>query len=179
MNRHTPKVIAIAVGVVLLSCAACVVGALLFSADELASTDLSATLHATPPTHTPKPTAIIKPSATPPPTRTPKPTRTPRSTAAPTEVKPPTLTPAPQLRPLLGAIWSGVTVYDQNGSELFAILGGSDACTTLKAGVYVQYPTGSKEWKDRSYLVTSGLFYALSDDPAIRNLAWYEYPGCP
>jgi hypothetical protein len=46
-------------------------------------------------------------------------------------------------------------------------------------GVYVRYPDGTEEWKDRNYLVSSDLFFALESDPALSSFEWYEYFYCP
>ena len=79
-------------------------------------------------------------------------------------------------------MWTGAKVYYGKGQEKaygFEILGGSEVCTIIDRGVYVRFPDGTKEWKDRSYLVTSGLFFVISDDPAIEQREWYEYTNCP
>ncbi len=134
---------------------------------------------------TPTSTQTPKPAQTPTPASTSTPTRT--ATLMPTPTKTltpePTNTPPPHWVPLLGKIWTGVKVYYGTGDTKaygFEILGGSENCPSLPSGrgVKVLYPSGSKEWKDREYLVSSGLFYVLDNDPAISAIQWYEY-DCP
>ncbi|HEX2696483.1 MAG TPA: hypothetical protein VHM28_02170 [Anaerolineales bacterium] len=86
--------------------------------------------------------------------------------------------------PLLGRIWSGVKVYYGTLSEKaygFEIIGGSEDCPSMPSGrgVKVKYPNGKEEWKDRTYLISSGLFFVKSDDPALSKLDWYVYNDCP
>ena len=112
------------------------------------------------------------------PTVTPIPTNTPTETLTPTS----TVIPTPGYLPILGRVWSGVKVYyGANKAYGFEILGGSEDCPSLPSGrgVLVQYPSGSKEWKDREYLISSGLFFVFSDDPALSDMLWYVYSSCP
>jgi hypothetical protein len=144
------------------------------------------------PTNTPIPTTTA--TATPPPPTAP-PTLTDTPTPLPTETPAPTATPnhlatstselkvGPRYVPLPAKIWTGVKVYyvwDDKKTYEFEILGGSDNCRSLPSGlgIYVRFPGGSEEWKDRDYIVGSGDFFVLADDPAIYKLEWDEYP-CP
>jgi hypothetical protein len=82
---------------------------------------------------------------------------------------------------LLGHIYSGVEVYyGANKAYGFQILGGVDDCSYFPSGqgIRVQYPDGTEEWKDREYLVSSGLFYIKDNDPAVDRMEWYIY-NCP
>lgn len=145
-----------------------------------------------PPTESPTPSSI-PPTATPPtPSSTPQPTTpagpspTPSLTLSPsvTPTRRPSSTPAPDYIPLVGNIWADVEVYYGAGSNKsygFQILGGSEDCPSLPSGrgVYVHYEDGTDEWKDRNYLISSGLFFILKDDPARSSLVWYVYSFCP
>lgn len=107
------------------------------------------------------------------------PTTTP--TSAPTSTHAPSRTPSPTFIPLLGHIYAGVDVYyGINKAYGFEILGGVNDCDYFPSGqgVLVLYPNGSREWKDRWYLVSSGIFFVREDDPAIDSLEWRIYP-CP
>lgn len=109
-----------------------------------------------------------------PPTNTPTITRTPL----------PSNTPSPRYVPLIGKIWLGVKVYFGVGSEKaygFEILGGSEDCPSLPSGrgIRVLYLDGTEEWKDREYLVNSGIFFVLDNDPAISKQEWFVYSFCP
>jgi len=138
-------------------------------------------------TSTPEPTKTTRPSSTKTQieTYTMEPTLTstvpPTKTQYPTSTKPtgPTSTPAPELVKILGNIWSGVNVYYGNPPKtVFSILGGNDSCNNLPSGrgLFVEYPDGSQEWKDREYIVTSGLFFVNKNDPAIKTIDWFIYP---
>ncbi len=86
--------------------------------------------------------------------------------------------------PIFARIYSGVKVYYGAGSNKtykFEILGISDDCPTIPSGrgVYVRYPDGSDEWKDRRYLITTDLFFVRQDDPALDKLDMYVYNNCP
>ena len=92
--------------------------------------------------------------------------------------------PSPKYIPLSFFIRTDVEVYYGAGSTKsygFQILGGSEDCPSLPSGrgVYVRYPDGTDEWKDRNYLILSGLFFVLEDDPARSSFEWYEYANCP
>lgn len=174
-------VLVVAGGLVL--CVVCIVVLWSIGARIQASPDFQATQTAKPtatlhPTRTPAPLSTERPTRTPIPTKTPYPTPTPIQATIAT----PATTLTPSFTPLLSKIWTGVKVYHGTGSEKtygFEILGGSEDCRTIGRGVYVQYPDETREWKDRTYLVTSGLFFVLSDDPAAKRLEWREYPNCP
>lgn len=91
-----------------------------------------------------------------------------------------TYTPQPtsEFSPIVGRIWTGVKVYyGVNKAYGFQILGGSDNCLSMPSGrgLYVLMPDGSKEWKDRNYIVFSGIYYVRKDDPASEKIVWYEY----
>lgn len=82
--------------------------------------------------------------------------------------------------PIGGRIWTGEKVYYGNGSNKaygFEVLGGSENCSSMPSGrgVKVRFPSGSEEWKDRDYLISSGLFFVLGNDPALSAMQWYEY----
>ncbi len=138
-------------------------------------------------------TRTLDPSITPPtPTRTPTVTKTPRPTRTFTRTRTPTKTrtplpsntPLPEYMALLGNIWSGVKVYYGTGVNKaygFEILGGSEDCPSMPSGrgIKVLFPDGTEEWKDRNYLVLSGIFFVRKDDPALRSVTWYEYTFCP
>ena len=84
----------------------------------------------------------------------------------------------------MGNIWAEIEIYYGAGSTKsygFRILGGSEDCPSLPSGrgVYVYYDDGTEEWKDRNYLISSGLFFILKDDPARSTFEWYEYSFCP
>ena len=90
-------------------------------------------------------------------------------------------TPHPNYVSLLGSIYSGVKVYyGANKAYGFVILGGVDDCSYFPSGggIKVLYPNGSEEWKDRWYLVSSGIFFVREDDPALDRMDWYIY-YCP
>jgi guanyl-specific ribonuclease Sa len=104
----------------------------------------------------------------------------PSSTAAQTAPQDnPSITPSSSMAKMLGKIWSGTEVYygDPPG-VVFTILGGNDSCplSPSNRGIYVEYPDGTREWKDRNYIVTSGLFFVDQNDPAISKMEWFEYP---
>jgi len=83
--------------------------------------------------------------------------------------------------PLSGNIAKGVKVYyGELKAYAFKILGGSENCKFIESGrgLYVEYPDGKKEWKDRDYLIFSEYIFVRSDDPAIKNLEWETIPGC-
>lgn len=113
-------------------------------------------------------------------TTTESPTNPPQPTK--TQSPPSTPTPAgPQYVSLLAKIWTGVKVYyGEEKAYGFEILGGSEKCSLAPSGraVYVLYPDGSREWKDREYLLTSGIFFVEKDDPAVKRMEWLTYP-CP
>ena len=90
----------------------------------------------------------------------------------------------PTYAPLLGRIWSGVKVYYGLLPEKaygFEIVGGSEDCPSMPSGrgVKVKFPNGKEEWKDRLYLVSSGLYFVTPDDPALSRLDWRIYSDCP
>ena len=123
-----------------------------------------------------EPTATIE-ATTPPPTSTPSPS--PTAMLLPTDT--PVPSPTPKYVPVLAKIWTGVKVYYGQGDEKaygFEVLGGSEDCPSIPSGkgLFVRYPDGNEEWKDRAYIVESGDFFVLTDDPAIPKLEWYEYP---
>ncbi len=96
----------------------------------------------------------------------------------------PSPTPLPNFVPILGNIWSGVKVYYGSGSQKaygFEILGGSESCPSMPSGrgLRVRDPNGKEEWKDRDYIIMSGLFYLIEGDPALEKIEWYEYSPCP
>ena len=103
----------------------------------------------------------------------------PAKTSVPSSGEP----PESQFIPIIGNIWTGVQVYYGSGSNIaygFEILGGSENCPALPSGrgVKVRYPDGAEEWKDRDYLILSGLFYILANDPAISGGEWFVYSLC-
>lgn len=118
-------------------------------------------------------------------------TETPDATPLPTEQVVPSatitasLTPTgPGYLPLLGRIWTGVKVYYGLLPEKaygFEILGGSEHCSSMPSGrgVKVKYSNGKEEWKDRLYLVSSGIYFVEENDPALSNLSWQIYDDCP
>lgn len=116
---------------------------------------------------------------------TPMPTNTPLPTDTPKPID--TISPDTQVErwiPIGGRIWTGLKVYYGTGSEKaygFEVLGGSENCLSMPSGrgVKVLFPSGSEEWKDRDYLISSGLFFALESDPALSAMQWYEYYDCP
>ena len=80
--------------------------------------------------------------------------------------------------PLAGHIFTGVKVYyGVNKAYGFEILGGSENCSLTPSGrgLYVLMPNGSREWKDRLYLINSGIYFVKNDDPALLKMVWYEY----
>lgn len=84
----------------------------------------------------------------------------------------------------LAKVYAGVKIYYGGGEEktyAFEILGGSSDCPSMPSGkgLKVKYPDGTTGWKDRDSIVSSGTFYVLSDDPAIKKLEWNEYKLCP
>ncbi len=96
----------------------------------------------------------------------------------------PSPTPLPNFVPILGKIWTGVQVYYGKGASKaygFEIRGGSEHCPSLPSGrgLRVRYPNGTEEWKDRDYIVGSGLFFVVAGDPAIDKMEWYVYSYCP
>jgi hypothetical protein len=91
----------------------------------------------------------------------------------------PSITFTPGMANMLGNIWSGTEVYYGDPPDVvFTILGGNDSCklTPSNRGIYVEYPDGIREWKDRNYIITSGLFFVDQNDPAISKMEWLEYP---
>lgn len=131
------------------------------------------------PTATPRPTRTKGPTITPGPTRTSGPSKTPRPTK--TITRDTTLISSPEYYPLLMHIYRDVKVYfgdDQVKTFAFTIIGADDDCgiTPSGKGVLVKYPDGTKEWKDRVYLLSVG--YVRSDDPFI-NLPRMDYYECP
>jgi hypothetical protein len=149
---------------------------------EVASIPTSTPIPTTTATATPPPptaTPILTDTPTPEPTDTPAPTSTPNHLATSTSE----LKVGLRYVPIPAKIWTGVKVYyvwDDKKTYEFEILGGSDECRSLPSGlgIYVRFPGGSEEWKDRDYIVGSGDFFVLADDPAIYKLEWDEYP-CP
>jgi len=80
-----------------------------------------------------------------------------------------------------GHIWTGVKVYYGDAKTYgFEILGGSESCSTLASGrgIRVKYPDGTVEWKDRSALINSGLYFVQADDPALKLEEWEEFNDC-
>lgn len=113
------------------------------------------------------------------PTKTPIPTRTAKPSPTHTSAPMP-----PRYVPILGKIWRGVEVYYGTGSDKtygFQILGGSEKCPSMPSGrgILVRYSNGTVEWKDRNYIVMSGIYFVREDDPAIRAMDWYVFPNCP
>lgn len=91
---------------------------------------------------------------------------------------------SPQYVSMLGAIWRGVKVYYGTGekkSYAFQILGGSEDCSSIPSGrgIKVLYEDGTVEWKDRQYILTSGIFFVVKGDPAIDAIEWEEYSDWP
>lgn len=83
----------------------------------------------------------------------------------------------------MGHLFIGVKIYYGSGSQKtygFEAVGGSENCPSMPSGrgVLVRYPDGTREWKDRGYLVQSELYFVKSDDPNAKSLQWIELPGC-
>lgn len=149
------------------------------------------------PTRTPPPTSAPLPTRTPRPTSASQPTQTPQltvaalltqSAASPTPA-PATNTPAPTPRPsvtylpLLGHLFDGVKIYYGKGAAKaygFEAVGGSDNCPMILGGrgVLVRYEDGTTEWKDRMYLLESGLYFVREDDPNRSSFLWNELANC-
>jgi hypothetical protein len=129
----------------------------------------------------------VQVTATPPPPEATK-TQHPTATPQPTPTKKTSVTPNQSNNnqqsgyvSLLGRIYSGVKVYyGANKAYGFTILGGTSNCPAAPSGraVLVEYPDGTREWKDRLYLASSDIYFAKANDPAIDKLEWYEYTGC-
>ena len=95
----------------------------------------------------------------------------------------PTAAPAASYVPLFGHLYIGVKIYYGFGTNKtygFEALGGSENCPSMSdgRGVLVRYPDGKTEWKDRMYLVGSGLYYVRRDDPKANDVQWVNLPGC-
>ena len=150
------------------------------------------------------PTQAIRPTDTPlapmtKATETPKTVDTPISTSKPaatqtiaqtstkTSIPRPTNTSTPvgpKYVSMLGKVWSGVKVYYGTGSTKtygFEIVGGAERCPSMPSGrgIKVRYKDGTVEWKDRNHIISSGLYYVLEDDPAIKAMDWYVFSDCP
>lgn len=81
---------------------------------------------------------------------------------------------------LSGNIWTGVNVYMGSGeskSLAFIVLGGNDKCS-FGRGLYVQFPSGGKEWKDRDALIQNDTLFIRFSDQALKAEKWETYP-CP
>jgi hypothetical protein len=125
------------------------------------------------------PTLTDTPTITPTPTRTLKPT----STRVPTSTRRPsaTSTPIPNYLPLINHVFNNVKVYSGDPMVLvFTIVGGSEECPLLPSGrgVYVKYPDGRFEWKDRNELIQSGRYFVQDNDPNIQS-SKIDYLQCP
>jgi len=173
-RRKSDRKIIIIIILVVVGALICTCSGLIAMSLKLMSPSTQATLTAWP-TNTPRPTRTPRPTFTPRPTatKTPFPTLTRFVTKTPT--------PEPHFEPLIG-IWRGIKVYYGAGEEkryAFEILGGSDDCRTIKQGIYVLYPDGTYGWKDRLYLITSKIFFVMSDDLAKKRYEWEIYYGCP
>lgn len=96
--------------------------------------------------------------------------------------KPPTRAePNVEWLPLGGHIFAGVKVYYGTAKTYgFTILGADDTCSIAPSGqgVYVQFPDGSKDWKDRGYLLDAGIYYISVDDPHKSDYSNVSYQ-CP
>jgi hypothetical protein len=96
-------------------------------------------------------------------------------------------TPRPtqaQYLPLLTHLFTGVKIYYGLGANKaygFEAIGGSESCSLMPSGrgVLVRYPDGTQEWKDRRYLIESGLYFVRADDPNATSWDWVDLPGCP
>lgn len=83
-------------------------------------------------------------------------------------------------RPAAGHLWTGIMVYHRaSKTPAFEILGGNENYLAPDGrrirAVKVRYPTGSVEWRDRSWLINSGEFVVRADDPALARKSWYVY----
>ena len=79
--------------------------------------------------------------------------------------------------PASSNLWSGVKLYNGDArSYAFEVLGGNENYQTASGasirGVKVRYPSGSEEWKDRSYITGSDDYWVKSDDPALKAQKW-------
>lgn len=82
--------------------------------------------------------------------------------------------------PISGNIYSGAKVYmgsGENKTLAFTVLGGNENCS-FGRGLYVEFPSDSKEWKDRSALISGDSLFIKTDDPALEEMSWRIYP-CP
>lgn len=94
----------------------------------------------------------------------------------------PTTTFSPEsYLPLLSHIYNNVKVYYGEAKEYaFTIIGASESCPLFpsRRGIYVQYPDGKLEWKDRNAILQSGQYFVRMDDPYI-NWGRIDYYDCP
>ena len=125
------------------------------------------------PTITGTPTKTLIPTRTLRPSRTPLPTSTKRPSATPT--------PEPNYLPLFSHIFNKVRVYSGDPIKfVFTIFGASESCPIVPSGrgIFVRYPDGRFEWKDRNELLQSDLYFVRDDDPNIYSLT-IDYIKCP
>lgn len=109
------------------------------------------------------------------------------SAAPATDAPPAAATPRPATsgawRPLSGNIYAGVKMYYGQGEDktlAFTVLGGNEGCDNIPSGrgLYVEYPDGGREWKDRAAMIESPYNFIRADDPALKTTEWYTFP-CP
>jgi hypothetical protein len=82
---------------------------------------------------------------------------------------------------LSGNIWTGVKVYYGEARAYgFEVLGGGEGCKAVPSGrgIKVKYPDGTVEWKDRSALIKSGLYFIQVNDPALKQEKWEVFDNC-
>lgn len=78
-------------------------------------------------------------------------------------------------------LWAGEKLYyGERRTYAFEILGGNDNYTDPVSGatfrgLKVRYPSGSEEWKDRDYIVSSKIYWIKEDDPALQAQRWQVY----
>lgn len=84
--------------------------------------------------------------------------------------------------PAASHLWTGVVLYDSRSKQpVFEVLGGSENYLAPNGerirGLKVRYPSGSVEWKDRTWVIGSGRFVVRATDPALQRMEWrtFEY----
>ncbi len=130
-------------------------------------------------TTTNTPTTGNSPTITPTPTKTRMPTLTP----LPSATKRPSATPSalPNYIPLFSHVFNNVRVYFGDPKIfVFTIIGASENCPIVPSGrgIFIRYPDGRFEWKDRNALLQTDLYYVKENDPNI-NSAKIDYIKCP
>ena len=74
-------------------------------------------------------------------------------------------------------LWTGVKLYygpDRN--YVFEVVGGNDNYKSSSGetmrGLFVKYPSGMLEWKDRNYIIKGDNYWVKENDPALKEERW-------